>query len=275
MILISKQISSVHPRLCRRVWPGKAGHEVLSQFLSSFRKFEKSCVQWERRTDQCTGLTDQSPVSGDMCWPCPDHWVPPSPHSCPHWPALAPDVTCASLVSTDHSPEPLWLELTTGDWWPVLCARSLPPGHVSGIPLSLRLPLPSLWCKWFLSLSLSLSLLSLSQLSQLFVPHRPRMPLVSCEMEYSETENRLKIELIIDKMRREICTIWHQSAGTGWVWRSAQSPRPELKITAALSGLTGNWKMFSILGRDSCNPNTSKKSEIEKLHFDNIFSKWS
>ena len=266
MILISKQISSLHPRLCRRVWPGKAGHEVLSQFLSSFRKFEKSCVQWERRTDQCTGLTDQSPVCGDMCWPCPDHWVPPSPRSCPHWPALAPDMTCASLVSTDHSPEP------SGSSWPLVLTSAPVPG-VCPLVTSLVSPSPSG------SLSplcdANGSSLSLLSLSKLFVPQWPRMPLVSFEMEYSETENRLKIELIIDKMRREICTIWHQSAGTGWVWRSAQSPRPELKITAALSGLTGNWKMFSILGRDSCNPNTSKKPEIEKLHFDNIFSKWS
>ena len=146
MILISKQISSLHPRLCRRVWPGKAGHEVLSQFLSSFRKFEKSCVQWERRTDQCTGLTDQSPVCGDMCWPCPDHWVPPSPRSCPHWPALAPDMTCASLVSTDHSPEPSgssWplVTVTTGDWWPVLlCPESAPWSRLWCPPLP---PAPS------------------------------------------------------------------------------------------------------------------------------------
>lgn len=268
MILISKQISSVHPRLCRRVWPGKAGHEVLSQFVPSFRKFEKSCVQWERRTDQCTGLTDQSPVSGDMCWPL----------SAPLTPLVSPLTSTGPwrdmCLTGVHWPLP-WAPLARADhWWLVttaLCPESAPRSRLWCPPLP---PAPSpLFVMQMVPLSLSL--LSLSQLSQLFVPHRPRMPLVSCEMEYSETENRLKIELIIDKMRREICTIWHQSAGTGWVWRSAQSPRPELKITAALSGLTGNWKMFSILGRDSCNPNTSKKSEIEKLHFDNIFSKWS
>ena len=266
MILISKQISSVHPRLCRRVWPGKAGHEVLSQFLSSFRKFEKSCVQWERRTDQWTGLTDQSPVSGDMCWPL----------SAPLTPLVSPLTSTGPwrdmCLTGVHWPLP-WAPLARADhWWPLVTGDQCSVPGVCPQVTSLVSPSPSgspLFVMQMVPLSLSLSL------SQLFVPHRPRMPLVSCEMEYSETENRLKIELIIDKMRREICTIWHQSAGTGWVWRSAQSPRPELKITAALSGLTGNWKMFSILGRDSCNPNTSKKSEIEKLHFDNIFSKWS
>ena len=62
-------------------------------------------------------------------------------------------------------------------------------------------------------------------------------------MEYSETENRPEIELIIDQMRREICTIWHR--GSTRVPGSAPSPRPELKITAALSG--ADWQLENVL----------------------------
>ena len=152
MILISKQIShSLHPGCpvsdCRRVWPGWAGLEVLSQFLSQFPQICKiSCpmgaTDWpviERRR-LTNPLLPWCLVS--HWWPltCADHWLPLSSwHPIDqHWPPL----TCAPgywpLLSTDHWPV---VSSVPGDWSLLFAAPSPLWCHPFGSPS------PSLWCK--------------------------------------------------------------------------------------------------------------------------------
>ena len=197
MILISKHISTLHPCCFSKLWPppnvSRPGwaHEVLSQFLSSFRKFVKSVVQWERRTDQWywADWPIRGPVSPPWC--LVSHWWhvltmpwPLSPPSPPlarvtidqHWPAW--HVPHWSPLTTPLSPSgSSWPELTSGDqcWpgvWPPVCAAPL-----LSLMSPLRLPL--------LLIVMQMSPLCSQCPGQRFVPHRPRMPLVSFEMEYS------------------------------------------------------------------------------------------
>ena len=163
MILISKQISSVHPRLCRRVGPGWGGLEVLSQFLSQFPQICKiSCpmgaADWP--VLERTRLTN--PLSpGVSC------------HTGDHWHVLTIDSPWARdtpLTSTGH-PDMCPRLLTTPLHWPLTSGLLCPRRLVTAIccPLSslmspLRLPLslivmqikpfwlpalcPSLECRW-------------------------------------------------------------------------------------------------------------------------------
>ena len=161
MILISKQIrNSLHPSVWLPPSVARLGSRFCHNFSLSFRKFVKSPVQWERRTDQCWSAGG---------WP-----IPCSPgvscHTGDHWHVLTIDSPWARdtpLTSTGHP----WhvppatdhsSPLTTGD------------GHCSPVPgdwsLLFAAPLSSLMSPLWLPLPLIVMQIKPLSGSQLFVP---------------------------------------------------------------------------------------------------------
>ena len=230
MILISKQISHSLHTGCRRVWPGWAGLEVLSQFLSQFPQICKiSCpmgaADWP--VLERTRLTN--PLSPGVSCHTGDHW-----HVLTIDSPWARDTPLTSTghpwhvpPATDHSSP-----LTTDQWSPLSPETGhcylLPPLLSDVTPMAPPIP----------HCDANKASLGPSSLSQ------PRMPLVSFQVEYSETENRDGDW--INYWLNETWNLHHLAPDSaGWGWGSAQSPRTELKITAALSG--ADWQLENVL----------------------------
>ena len=171
MILISKQIrNSLHPSVWLPPSVARLGSRFCHNFSLSFRKFVKSPVQWERRTDQWWSAGG---------WP-----IPCSPgvscHTGDHWHVLTIDSPWARdtpLTSTGHP----WhvppatdhsSPLTTDQWSPL----SPETGHCYLLPPLLSDVTPS--APPLPHCDANKASLGPSSLS------RPRMPLVSFEMEY-------------------------------------------------------------------------------------------